>query len=69
MMNSPTKTYELKVIPQAKRDLIIREGHIWKVYLTEPAVDGKANRALIRFLADYFNLRKSQIEITKGLKS
>jgi len=41
----------------------------WRIYLTAPAVDGKANKALIALLADYFKVRKSKIEITKGLKS
>ena len=62
-------TYELKVAPKAKRDSVKKEGNLWKVCLTAPAADGKANRALIGVLADYFNVRKSQIEIIKGLKS
>ena len=39
-----------------------------KVYLTAPAVEGRANKALIEVLADYWGVKKSQIEITKGLK-
>ena len=68
-MSAMKITYELKVVPKAKKDLIKREGDIWKVCLTAPAADGKANRALIGLLAGYFNVRKSQIEIIKGLKS
>lgn len=45
------------------------EGDAWKVYVNAPAVDGKANKALIALLAEYFQVRKSRIEITKGLKS
>jgi len=37
--------------------------------LTAPAVDGKANETLIKFLAGHYGVRKNQIEITKGLKS
>jgi len=69
MKKAAKNTLKLKVIPQAKKDLVKREGDVWKVYLTAPAVDGKANRALIVLLADYFNVRKSRIEIIKGLKS
>ena len=61
--------YEIKVIPGAKKNLVKEENGQWKVYLTAPAVDGKANKALISFLAEYWNVRKSRIEITKGLKS
>ena len=65
---------DVKVIPGAKRNAIkqerdIWEGDTWKIHLTAPAVDGKANKALIALLADYFQVRKSQIEIIKGLKS
>ena len=41
---------------------------MWKIYLNAPAVDGKANKALIALLAEHFNVRKYQIEIIKGLK-
>jgi len=60
---------DLKVIPGAKKQLIKQEDGRMKVYLTAPAVDGKANEALIELLAEYFRVRKSRIEIIKGLKS
>lgn len=69
IMTAMKLTYELKVTPKAKKNSMKREGNIWKVCLTAPAMDGKANRALVEFLADHFNVRKSQIEIIKGLKS
>lgn len=40
-----------------------------KVRLTAPAVEGKANEALVAFLADQLGVRKSAIEIVAGLKS
>ncbi|NTV28549.1 MAG: YggU family protein [Candidatus Omnitrophica bacterium] len=61
---------DIKVIPGAKKNLVVEEGgRIVKVYLTSPPVEGRANEALIEFLAEHFGLRKSQIEIIKGLKS
>lgn len=60
---------DVKVIPAAKRSLVKQEGKTWRVYLNAPAVDGKANKALIALLAKYFKVRKNQIEIIKGLKS
>ncbi len=60
---------EVKVVPGAKKNIIKEEAGILKVYLTAPAVDGKANKALIESLSEYFHVRKSQIEITKGLHS
>jgi len=37
-----------------------------RVALFAPPVDGKANEALIAFLSDFFNVRKSAIEILSG---
>lgn len=64
----PMKVH-IKVVPFAKKDLIKAEGENLKVYLTAKAVEGKANKALVGFLAKHFGVRKGQIEITKGLKS
>ncbi len=60
---------EVKVIPHAKKDLIIQDGEIYKVYVTAPAVDGKANKAVIGLLAEHFQTRKMNIEIVRGLNS
>ncbi|HRZ40221.1 MAG TPA: DUF167 domain-containing protein [Candidatus Omnitrophota bacterium] len=63
------KTYHLKVIPGAKRNTWKEEASGIKVYLTAPAVDGKANEALIEFLAEKFHVRKSAVNLIRGLKS
>jgi len=60
---------QIKVIPGAKKNLMKQEPGQIKVYLTAPPVDGKANAALIKFLAEHFDVRLSQIEIIKGLQS
>lgn len=60
---------EIKVIPGAKKNLLKKEGELHKVYLTAPAVEGKANKALVEFLAGEFGVAKGQIQIIKGLKS
>lgn len=65
---------DIKVIPGAKKNVVKQvndmwEGEAWKAYVSAPAVDGKANKALIALLADYFKVRKSEVEIIKGLKS
>ncbi|MFA6548570.1 MAG: DUF167 domain-containing protein [Candidatus Margulisiibacteriota bacterium] len=56
---------EIKVVPNAKRNEL-KEG---KVYLTAPAVEGKANQALIEFIAEHFGVKKRQVKIIKGMKS
>lgn len=60
---------EVKVIPGAKKNAMKMEGETLRVYLTAPPVDGKANQALVDFLAEHYQVRKSQVSIIKGLHS
>ena len=62
-------TLALKVIPGAKKDLFKEENGLVKVYLTAPPLDGRANEALVRFLAEHYGVKPSAINIIKGLKS
>lgn len=59
----------IKVIPNAKRNAITEESGRYKVHLTAPAVEGKANKALIDFLADHFGVKKNKVRIIRGDKS
>ena len=59
----------VKVTPASKRNEVIAAPDGWKVYLTAPANEGKANKALIKILSEYLDVAPSRIEITKGLKS
>ena len=56
-------------MPSAKQNRWVEEKGLIKVYLSAPAVDGKANAALVKFLAQHFGVKPSQIEIIKGLKT
>ena len=61
---------ELYVQPGAARSEFAGEhGGRLKLRLAAPPVEGKANAALIEFLADYFNVPKRDVRITAGLKS
>lgn len=44
-------------------------GDSLNIKIKAPAVDGKANKALISFLADLISVKKSQIKIISGEKS
>lgn len=60
-------TLSLRIQPRAsKNEIITREGGGLKIRLTAPPVDGAANEALVKFLADTFSLPKSSIEIISG---
>lgn len=61
----------LRVQPNARRDAFAglwNDTHI-KVALNAPAVDGKANDALIDFLADSLGFKKKNIFIVTGQTS
>ncbi len=60
---------QVKAIPNAKKNVIKQDGAVLKIFLNAPAVDGKANKALVELLADHFDVKKNQIAIIKGLKS
>jgi hypothetical protein len=56
----------LKIVPNAKREKIVSEGDGYKVHIPAPAVDGKANAYLIKFLAGHFKVRKSAVRLVRG---
>ena len=60
---------KIKVFPKAKINQISRQGNFFKVKITAPAEKGKANKALIKLLAGYFNVSVSKIVIQSGEKS
>ena len=60
----------LHIQPGAKREGVAGLfGTSLKIALNAPPVDGKANAALIRFLADRLNVPKKNIEICSGASS
>lgn len=58
----------VRVMPRAKKNRIVEEVGRLKVYLTAPPVDGQANEALIKLLAEHYKIRKSGIRIVQGEK-
>ena len=59
--------FYVKVQPRAAAYALAgTHGDAVKVKLRDPPVDEAANRALIRFLADLFRVKKSDIEIVSG---
>lgn len=39
------------------------------IYVREPAIDGKANQAVVKLLADYYSVSKGRVKIISGLTS
>ena len=60
-------TFSVKVHPRAKKNAITGEvGDALKVALTAPPVEGKANEACIRFLAELLEVPRSSVTIAAG---
>ena len=59
----------VKVIPNAKKNLIKEENGFYKIHVTSLAINNKANETLINVLSDHFKLKKNLIKIIKGDKS
>ncbi|MBX3049083.1 MAG: DUF167 domain-containing protein [Anaerolineales bacterium] len=58
----------IRVTPRAKRNQIVEilPDDTIKIRLTAPPVEGKANEALIAFLAEVLDVPRSHIEIIAG---
>jgi len=63
------KLINIRVITNARKNEVIPEGDGFKVRVTAPPIEGRANQAVIELLAEYFKVRKSAIKIIRGEKS
>ena len=58
---------KLRVIPRARQNKIdIDDSGVYRVHITAAPVDGAANAAVIKMMAEYFKIPKSQIKIIRG---
>lgn len=65
---SSTETVAVKVKPGSRKGPLVEtddDGGL-TVYVREPAIDGKANKAVIRVLADHFAVPPSRVELASG---
>ena len=66
----PTAAVKIRVIPRAARtELSGRRGDAILVRLQAPPVEGAANKALLKFLAEALGVRQSDLRIVAGEKS
>lgn len=61
----------VRVKPGSRKGPIVETGPDGEltIYVREPAVDGKANAAVTRLLADHLGLPKSRVELVSGATS
>ncbi len=61
---------EVRIQPRAsKNGVVMQSDGSLKIRLTAPPVDGAANEALIKYLADILGVAKYQVEIVSGQTS
>lgn len=65
-----TVSLDLYIQPKASRDTICGlHGGELKLTITAPPIEGKANKAVITYLAKLFGVSKSCVSIVSGLQS
>lgn len=58
----------VRVVPHARRNQVtVEENGILRVYTTVAPVDGAANEAVIKMLAEHFKVPKTSIKIIRGV--
>ncbi len=61
---------KIKIVPGSSKNKIIGAyNDALKITITAPPVEGKANKKCIAYLAKYFDVAKSKIEIISGQTS
>ena len=62
--------FTVKVHPRARRSAVTgRLGDAWKLDLTAPPVEGKANDECVRLLAEVADVARARVRIVAGLTS
>jgi uncharacterized protein (TIGR00251 family) len=62
--------FTVKVHPRARRSAVTgRLGDAWKLDLTAPPAEGKANQECVRFLAELTGVPRARVRIVTGLTS
>ena len=65
-MKDLSKTFNIRVTPHARQNKIVESDGFLRVYTTVAPENGRANDAVIKALAKYFCVAKSQIKIVRG---
>jgi uncharacterized protein (TIGR00251 family) len=70
MADAVETVIKVRVLPRSSRTEIVgKENGVYRVKLTDPPVEGRANKALVNFLSEKLGMAKSHIEITAGKTS
>jgi uncharacterized protein (TIGR00251 family) len=65
-----SQTIAIHVVPNAPRTCVVgRHGEAIKLKLHAPAIDGRANDELIRFVAESLGVPRASVRLMRGGKS
>ena len=62
----PGTLLALRVTPRARRNAIVIDGAQLRIHVTAVPEDGKANRAVLRLLADALGVAPSRLTLLRG---
>ena len=62
------KIVAVKVVPKSRKNQVVEFDQYLKVSTAAPAEKNKANKAVIKLLANHFHLAKNRISILSGTK-
>ena len=65
----PGMRIEIRVHPRARHRRLVWDGRIAGVWVTEPAADGRANRAVVAAVAGWLGVAPSRLRIVAGARS
>lgn len=60
---------KVKAFPQSREQKIIeKEENFFEIYVREKPIQNQANQAVLKVLAEYFNIPKDNIKLIKGFQ-
>ncbi len=60
----------VKVTPRAKSEKLEKvSGNTFRIWVKEPPVEGKANDAVVKVLAEHFRVSRREVRIVSGRTS
>ncbi|MGB7631657.1 MAG: DUF167 domain-containing protein [Candidatus Deferrimicrobium sp.] len=69
LADGPSATVSIRVVPRSSKEGVAGfEGGVVRIRLNAPPVEGKANEALVRFLAEAVGVPRSRITLITGVR-
>ena len=62
----PGATFDIRATPRARRPDCVLDGGVWKIAVTAPPEDGRANAAVAEALAHALGVAKGRLTLIAG---